>query len=237
MILRKRANHTTRRSARIEGAVMKPYCLELPVWCLLVAVALVFTAIWVVDALTTNVSGQIMARFRSDVPSFGVRRAYLYDGSLAQYVKWDNKPYIIEPRSASGLITFWWPVIVSVGIGILAQIFVLLPTLGVPLRKRIQIPRVRLTLFRVMVLVGTVSAWLWLGRLDIDKRIIGTLIIGFMLHAGFRRSFLAKEAIREQEDAKALARAGIAGYSLILILAILWVISILVWELYQEHRF
>jgi len=213
---------------------MKRSLIELPVWCLVVIVALLFTAIWVVDAFTTNVGGCLMARLSNHAPWNSERIAYLYDGTLIGYL-WADQTYVIDPPSALGLIVFWSPVAASVGVGLLAPIFALLPTLGVPFRKRIPIRRPRLTLFRVMVLVGTVSAWLWLGRFDLEKRIVGTLIIGFMLHAGFRRSFLAKEASKEPAEPKILSRAGIAGYSLVLLLTLVWVITILVWDSYQPR--
>ncbi len=219
---------------------MKRYLVELPLWCLIAIGALLFTALWAVNALTTNVSGHLTAYLTYDRPFNNDWIAYEYDGSLIAY--WSPRAgraftNVIDPPTVSGLVAFWWPAGALIGVGLLTLIAALMPTSGPLLRTRIRIPRVRLTLFRLMVVIGTVSAWLWLGRFDPYTIAAGTLIFGFMLHAGFRRSFLAKEANAEAMADSVLSRAGIVGYSLVLLLALAWVISILVWDSYQERRF
>jgi hypothetical protein len=217
---------------------MKRYLVELPVWWLVMA--LLLTAIWARFALTPNVSDYFTGVSNGGGPLLHDWTAYKYDGSCAGYVSDLRTGFtrvdVLHPPAVSGLIAFWWPAVASIGVGLLTLMAALMPTGRRLLRRRIRIPRVRLTLFRLMVVVGTVSAWLWLGRLDPYTRILGALVFGFMLHAGFRRSFLAKEAKVEGVEAKVLSRAGIAGYSLVLLLALAWVISILVWDAYQEHR-
>jgi len=218
---------------------MKRYLLEVPAWCLIAIGALIFAALWAVDALTTNVSGHLTAYLTCDRPFNNDWISYEYDGSLIAY--WSPRAdrafvNVINPPTVFGLVAFWWPAAASIGVGLLTLIAALVPTGGPLLRKRIRIPRVRLTLFRLMVVIGTVSAWLWLGRFDPYTIAAGTLIFGFMLHAGFRRSFLAKEANALAMADSDLSRAGIAGYSLVVLLALAWVISILVRESYQEHR-
>ncbi|MGO9465299.1 MAG: hypothetical protein ACLQIB_36280 [Isosphaeraceae bacterium] len=219
---------------------MKRCLVELPVWCLVGIVALLITATWLGFVLTGNESGYINGVSSDGSPLFQDWTAYRYDGSFVGHTSnWRTRVtsvYVLQPPTLSGLIAFWWPAGASIAVALLTLVAALMPTSGPLLRKRIRIPRVRITLFRVMVLIGTVSAWLWLSRLDHYTRVVGTLIFGFMLHAGFRRSFLAKEAKVEGADAKVLSRVGIAGYALVLLLALAWVISILVWDSYQEHR-
>ncbi|MGO9465300.1 MAG: hypothetical protein ACLQIB_36275 [Isosphaeraceae bacterium] len=217
---------------------MKRYLVELPVWCLVVT--LLLTAIWAGYALTITVNRDSVGGLAVSFPWIGDGARYRYDGSLVAYVRfssWRSPVHVILSRTVWGLIAFWWPAIASIGAGLLTLLVALLPITGPLVRKRIRIPRVRLTLFRMMVVIGTVSAWLWLGRLDAYTRILGALVFGFTLYAGFRRGFLAREAKVDGADAKVLSRVGIAGYALVLLLALAWVISILVWVSYQERRF
>ena len=161
---------------------------------------------------------------------------YTWDGSFVEYTPgWGCEFLVIEPPTPLGVIAFWWPAAASVGIGLLTLIITPLPTVGPLLRKRVRIPRARMTLFRMMVVIGTISAWLWLGRFDLYTRTAGTFIFAFMLQAGFRRSFLAKNTNAEAASATALSRAGMAAYSLVLLLALAWVVTILVWDSFQER--
>ncbi len=215
---------------------MKRHLVEPPVWCLVVAPLL--TAIWAGYALTTTVSRDSVGSLIVSNPWNIDGTGYRCDGRLVVYLSSRRIPlYVFPSRTVSGFLAFWWPVVASIGVGLLMLMACLLPAGGRLLRTRIRIPRVRLTLFRLMVVIGTASAWLWLGRLDPYTRILGALVFGFMLHAGFRRSFLAKKAEATGVPDTVLSRAGIAGYSIVLLLALAWVISILVWDSYQEHRF
>lgn len=214
---------------------MKRYLAAIPVWCLIVIASLLITAIWSGYALWADNPGHIVAGWSWDY-SRRTWTGYTSDGSLVEYTPdWGYFVRVVEPPTVSGLIAAWWPAAASTGVGLVTVVFTLLPTCGPLLRKRIRIPRPRMTLFRMMVVIGTVSAWLWLGRFDPYTRTAGTLIFALMLHAGFRRSFLAKETKAEAAAATRLSRAGIAGYSLVLLLALAWVVTILVWDSYQER--
>jgi hypothetical protein len=218
---------------------MKRYLVDLSIWCLVAIVSLLLTAMWAAYGFLSSVPGDIV----DDVLGWGLEGSwewtgYTYNGSLIEYTpRWGHQVRVVKPPTPFGLFAFWWPAVASTGIGLSTLAMTTMPTLGIPLRKRIRVPRARVTLFRMMVVIGTVSAWLWLGRFDGYTRAAGTLIFGFMLHAGFRRSFLAKESMAQAAAPTGLTRAGIAGYALILLLALAWVISILVWDSYQERRF
>jgi hypothetical protein len=217
---------------------LKQKLAELSVWCLITISALLLMVIWAIDALTGNLSGHVVAVLSNDFPFTFDWVAYEYNGSLVAYASPNHDPawaIVLSPPTLFGLIACWSPVIALLGIGLLAPAFAMMPTLGKPLRWRIPVPRVRLTIFRLMVVTGMVSTWLWLGRFDPYTRLIGTLVVGFMLHAGFRRSFLANRAKTDATHASALSRAGIAGYSLVLVLALAWVAAILVWDSYSER--
>jgi hypothetical protein len=220
---------------------MKRYLVELPTWCLIAIVSLMSTAIWAGYAFLAEMPGDIVGDIWngwSQDALFPTWTGYARDGSLIENTPgWGNQPRVLEPPTPFGLIAFWWPAVASTGIGLLTIAIAPLPAIGRLLRKRIRVPHARVTLFRMMVVIGTVSAWLWLGRFDSYTRTAGTLIFAFMLHAGFRRSFLAKVTRADGAKTSVLSRTGIAGYSLVLLLALAWVISILVWDSYQVRRF
>jgi len=140
-------------------------------------------------------------------------------------------PYLVRPASTTGWLTHLWPVIASLGISLIA--------VGIALvtRRRpdgaIRVPR--LTMFQVMVAVGAISTWLWLARINLVLTVGGTLVLGLMLHSAYRRGSLAKEIRAEGATATGfgLTRAGFAGYSIAVLLALAWVIIIVVWDSYQ----
>ena len=221
---------------------MKRHLVELPVWSIVTVIFLLVIVIWFALVLTSNESAYVVGISSDGRPLHENWKAYSYDGRLVVYTPdWGSRVQVLDNPTAWGLIAFWWPVPASIGIALLTWLAARMPVVGSPLRKKIRIPAVRITLFRVMVVIGTVAAWLWLGRFDLYTRAAGSLIFGFMLHAGFRRSFLAKEAKAESSPATAagtlLSRAGIAGYSLVVILALSWVVCTLVWESYQLVSF
>ena len=172
---------------------MKRYLVELPAWCLAVVVSLLFTAAWLGYILTSQEIHYIIG-VSSDGHTLSDWKAYRYDGSLVQYFpNWGTGVQILERPSDWGLIAFWWPAIASVSLGLLTAMAALLFAHKGPLQKRVRIPGLRITVSRVMAVIGSVAAWLWLVRFDPYTRAAGTLMFGFMLHAGFRRSFLARE--------------------------------------------
>jgi len=213
---------------------MKQYLAKLPVWGLVVILSLLISAAWLTFVLRNDDRGRVVGISGDGSPLFQDWTAYRLDGSLVGH-KFDwgtrrNSVYLIQDPTISGLIAFWWPVAASVGFAFLTLMAALMPARGRFLRKRVPIYGGRITLFRVMVAIGTVAAWLWLGRLDHYTRAAGALVFGLMLYGGFRRSFLTKKSTAEPTPNSALSRAGIAGYSLVLLLASLWLISILIWD-------
>lgn len=217
---------------------MKRYLFELPVWGLMVVISLLFTSAWLGFILTSRETRYITGISSDGRPLYQDWKAYRYDGSLVEYTpNWGTGVQLLEPPTFWGLIAFWWPAVASVGLGLSTTLAALALARGRPLRKRIRIAGPRITLSMVMAVIGGVAAWLWLVRFDPYTRAAGTLIFGFMLHAGFRSRFLAKEAKARSAPAAVLPRAGIAGYSIVLLLALVWVICTLVWESYEVVRY
>jgi hypothetical protein len=215
---------------------VKQRFVTLPVWSLIAVVLLLAMTAWLGFALTSSDMSNIVGLSDTGRPLHQSWVAYRYDGSLVLHTPdWGTPIHILEQPSLKGLIAFWWPAVACTGLGFLTFLACLIPPSAGLLRKRVRIPRARITLLRGMVVIGTVGAWLWLGRFDPYTRAAGTLISGFMLYAGFRRSLLARRADSASTSPTLLSRAGMAGYVLVLLLSVAWVISILVWDSYQAR--
>src|SRR5262249_26307973 len=102
------------------------------------------------------------------------------------------------------------------------------------LAARVPIPRIRMTLFRGMVVIGASSACLWLLRFDIYLLLCGTFVFAIMLYAGFRRSYLSRTITANGVREAILSRAGLAGYAIAVFLALAWVTAIIFWDSYQQ---
>lgn len=240
---------------------MKRYVVELPAWGLVIIISILFTsawlgyliephvwfmglalflaAVWFGYAATTTVHCGIGGGLSCSFPWNEDGTGYNWRGESALFSSSSRAPfyvpyYVVLPSTILGCLSFWWPVIASVGVGLLTLMASLMPTSRPLLRKRHRIPRPRLTLFRMMVVIGTVSAWLWLGRFQAWIRAGGTLTFGLMLHAGFRGAFLVSHATAEGAQATRLSRAGVALYAVVLLVGVAWVVTILVWDSYQE---
>ncbi len=88
-----------------------------------------------------------------------------------------------------------------------------------------------------MILIGLISFWLWLIRFNASLIVVGFIVLVLMLHSADRRSKLVDENRAASISAPTLSRVGIAGYSIAVVLAVAWMISILVWDSYQDlHR-
>ena len=140
---------------------------------------------------------------------------------------------MIQPASASGLWRVWWPVAAGVGISLII--------LGVAQivageRRERAMRRPQVTIIHGMVVIGVASFGLWLIRFDTSLIISGLSVLVLMLLAGYRRGFLAQEINSAAVSATPLSIAGIAGYSIAVLLAVAWVISILVWDSYLHGR-
>jgi hypothetical protein len=219
---------------------MKQQVVELPVWFLIVAASLLITAAWIILVVKSEDHGYIVGMGGDGSPLFQDWTSYWHDGSFVGHsFNWQTRAsvYVIRPPTVSGLIAFWWPLALSVGIALPTLIAALMPARGRLLRRRVPIPAVRITLFRIMVVVGAVAAWLWLRQLDHYTKAAGVLISGLLLYAGFRRSFLTRKSRADRARAPVISRAGIAGYSVVLLLAMLWLICTLVWDSYFPVRF
>jgi len=166
-----------------------------------------------------------------------IRFHYMYDGSVVKsivpYSGGRTVSFVSQPASAIGLWRVWWPVAASVGISLMI--------LGVARivtgRRSVQaMGRPRTRTIQVMVVIGLISFGLWLIRFDKSWIISGSLVLLLMLLAAYRRSFLAHEIESEGRRATALSIAGIAGYSIAVLLALAWVVSVLWWDSYRHGR-
>jgi hypothetical protein len=165
----------------------------------------------------------------------GIRLDYLHDGSVVKYIYHNSGgtsgPIVVRPGSAIGIWGVWWPVAASVGISLMI--------LGVAriragLRPVRTMRRPRTKTIQVMVVIALISIGLWLIRFDLPWIISGSVVLLLMLLAAYRRTFLAQEIKSGGMSATALATAGIAGYSVAVMLALAWMISILFWDSYRH---
>jgi len=166
-----------------------------------------------------------------------VRLDYLHDGSVVKYIYpysgSRSGPIVSRPASAIGLWRVWWPVAASVGISLMILAVARILTGRRPVQA-IRRPRTRT--IQVMVVIGLISFGLWLIRFDTSWIISGSSVLLLMLVAAYRRNFLAQEIDTEGRSATALSVAGIAGYSIAVLLALAWVISVLWWDSYRYGR-
>jgi len=161
----------------------------------------------------------------------------MYDGSVVKYIHplsgVRSGPIMVRPASAIGLWRVWWPVAASVGISLMILGVARIRTGLRPVRA---VRRPRTKTIQVMVVIGLISFGLWLIRFDISWIISGSLVLLLMLVAAYRRNLLAHKIETEGRSATALSIAGIAGYSVAVLLAMGWVISILVWDSFRHGR-
>jgi hypothetical protein len=168
-------------------------------------------------------------------PGANVLVSQMYDGSVVKYVLPYSGgkigPIVLEPASPIGLWQVWWPLAVSIAGSLL--ILVVARTRRWRHGKTIRPPR--MTMIQVMVLIGLTSFGLWLIRFNQSLIIAGVLVLGLLLHTLHRRNALVEETSARGTNAPALSRIGIAGYSIAVLLAVAWVVSVLVWDSYQVH--
>jgi hypothetical protein len=140
---------------------------------------------------------------------------------------------VIRTATTWGLCRVWWPVAASAGTSLL----MILVARSRPVRRWVEtVPVPRLTMFRMMVAIGTMAVCLWLIRISISLTICGALVLALMLRSAHRRGVVAKEIKAEGPAASPLSLAGFAGYSIAVLLALAWVVSIAFWESYQPGR-
>ncbi len=159
----------------------------------------------------------------------------MYDGSVVKYISPQSGgrigPIVVRSASAIGLWRVWWPVAGSAGISLVIVGVARIVTGRRPVQA---MGRPRTKTIQVMVLIGLISIGLWLIRFDLFWIISGSLVLLLMLVAAYRRSFVAHEIESAGRRATALSIAGIAGYSIAVLLALAWIGCILVWDSFRQ---
>jgi hypothetical protein len=140
---------------------------------------------------------------------------------------------VIRPATTWGLCRVWWPVAAGLG----ASLLMIRGARTRAVRHWFETVRIpRLTMLRMMAAIGAISVCLWLSRISIFLTLCGALVLALMLRSAHRRGVLAKEIKAEGPTATPLSLAGLAGYSIAVLLALAWVVSIAVWESYESGR-
>jgi hypothetical protein len=128
---------------------------------------------------------------------------------------------------------FWWPIAASVGISLIILGFARIVTGRRPAQA---MRRPRAKTIQVMVVIGLISFGFWLIRFDPVWIISGALVLLLMLLAAYRRAALAREIEITGRRATSLSLAGIAGYSIAVLLALAWITCILFWDSFRISR-
>ena len=137
---------------------------------------------------------------------------------------------VVRPPTAWGLAGLWGPLGASLALSLFVRT-------GAGRRALRTLSRPRLTMLHGMVGVGAISVWLWLYRINWAILLCGVVVLVLMIHSAFRRTRLAKEIERGETGTSVLTRLGLVGYSIAALLALAWVVSVLVWDSYQQGRY
>jgi hypothetical protein len=133
---------------------------------------------------------------------------------------------VLRPGSAFGELPLWWLVGTCFGLGLLTFI---VP--GTRVRRRLsptRLKRPRFTMSRGMMVIGAISIWLWLSRMEIYWIFCGSLVLLLALVADSRRSHLAHEIKTKGASVTLWMRLGIACWWAAVILALWWTVCVLV---------
>jgi hypothetical protein len=175
------------------------------------------------------------------IPGVGLANTavrYNVDGSVWQYIFPFGTgarigPIVVRRVSPPGLWRVWWPVVASAG---LTLVILAAARIRTRLRPVPATGRHRARTIQVMDMIGLISFGLWLIRFDWSQIVAGSSVCALSLIAAYRRFSLVHEINIREGGEKALSIAGIAGYSVAILLASAWLISILWWDSYQHGR-
>lgn len=90
---------------------------------------------------------------------------------------------------------------------------------------------------RGMVVIGAISVWLWLSRMEMFWIFCGSLVLLLALAADSRRNRLAREIENQGASVTLGMRLAIAGYWVAVILAVSWITSVLVLDYLEPAKF
>jgi hypothetical protein len=128
--------------------------------------------------------------------------------------------------SAIRALPIRWQVGTCFGLGLLTLV-----AWGAWTRRRLtskRLSRPRFTMYRRMVVIGAVSIWLWLSRMEMYWIFCGSLVVLLALLADSRRTDLMQEIKTKGASATAWMRLGVACYWVAVILALWWIVCVLV---------
>jgi hypothetical protein len=186
-------------------------------------------------AVALRLRSTILFQLSSQYGAHGYVMQGLYDGRQFLYVR-DLRtgvvsgPTVARPATLAGLTRAWTPVFASLGISVPVVVIAWFT------RKRRAVDAIREarpTMLQMMVLIGAVAIWLWLARFSGLLIAGGTTVLCLLLYSGHRRGSLAREIRSEGGAVTGLSRAGFLGYSIAVLLALAWVVTIVVWDAYR----
>jgi hypothetical protein len=157
---------------------------------------------------------------------------YRYDGSVLvlqpRFPPGTWRVTVVEPPSLLGALKVWWPAAASGALTLLVAAAARAATVRRLMAQRIHFPRI--TMFRGMVLIGTIALWLWLSGTETYWIVCSFPVLLLMFISESRRSKLAREIKAAPSAASAWTRLLVAGYSVAVLLAICWVAAVVVWD-------
>ncbi len=132
----------------------------------------------------------------------------------------------LRPGSAIRALPLWWLVGICVGLGLLTLIVSQTRVCRRLSPKRLRRPR--FTMSRGMVVIGAISIWLWLSRMEMFWIFCGSLVVLLALLADSRRSHLTQQIKTKGASVTLWMRLGIACWWVAVILALWWIVCVLV---------
>jgi hypothetical protein len=172
---------------------------------------------------------------------------YMWDGRVLEcsvYLRQDlfvtyTRPVLVPwtvlaGPSLEGALYVWWPVVVSGGASLLVLGAARVPVVRRLTEKQVGLPRI--TIFGGMVVVGVVAYWFWLSGTNAYWILRGIAVLFLTLVAGHRWRRLALEMKAGPAAASGRVRLGVAGYSVVMLLAAVWLVAALVSESFTPRH-
>jgi hypothetical protein len=198
---------------------------------------LLFLMVLDVGAIIATVTTIWLPTFDPSTPYLSVHVGRTGTVTLQGYGPTGQVRWMQTGRLASALraLPIGWLVGTGVGLGLL--------TLAVSTARARRLPsserpgRPRFTMSRGMVVIGAISVWLWLSRMEMFWIFCGSLVLLLALVAENRRNQLAREIKNEGASVTVWMRLAHAGYWVAVILALSWIALVLVLDYLEPAKF